>query len=64
MRSLVEEEITSSESDMWRGDAITRASEAAADLWTAKDEAGANARAHGAEERRPARKRMERFIVE
>lgn len=60
-----EESPISSSSDMWRG--ATRASVAAdgiAVLWTAKDAEGANARAHDEEDRMPARKRMERFIVE
>ena len=55
-----------SSSAMWRG--ATRASVVAVadgDLWTAKEaEVGANARAHDEEDRMPAMKRMERFMVD
>jgi len=43
---------------------MTRASVIVADIWTVEEEGmGANPRAHGAEDRRPARERMKPFMM-
>ena len=62
-KDLIRSSVAGGMIPMWRGATREVVAVAGSDLWTAKEAAGANARVHDEDERRPAIKRMDRFMV-